>query len=954
MNSKRIDGFIIMLLAFMVLLGLLFVYLLKIESDVKHYNSYRDSIEKLKILDKEFDNFMLQKLSFINYDIITAQMDNFDTVLGALEAGGLGEEFGSGIEEKLEQVRLQYSEKRDPIEHFKSSNATIVNSIHYIFDLRKTLLLDGRVDQEIQKLLDKILFHFLQAFIYIYEDYDRLSGELEQLATHAQKLENKNLDYFYTQSRIILADIKELEQASSAVKTIHLFRTLETFQVALDRAYETKLLKEKLIALLFFLFSFVMLLTLFRMYKRSLKTKQELSAFKFAVEHSDNSIVMTDRDRQIVYVNDVFEKDTGYRKEEVLGKNPKILKSNLTPQKYYDQMNEVLDRGEKWEGEFINQRKDGSIFYEKASIVPVIINDTLVNYLAIKLDITDYILQEEKLKLSATAFENTQESIMITDENETILSVNKAFEAMTGYTEEEALGKTPKILRSNRHDETFYNTLWNSVMENGSWKGKIFDRTKAGDVIPTWLSITAIKNDEGKVTNYIAIHTNLEEIVKSQERADYLAYHDSLTDLPNRINFEEHLQYLLKVSKRNKSTLAVLFIDLDRFKVINDTLGHHVGDGMLQTIAERVKKTLRDADMLARIGWDEFVIVLDTIDHESDAAHVCEKVLAAIAQPIEVDNYTLNTTASIGVALYPDDGDDVNTIIKHADSAMYHAKDKGKNNYQFYTEKLSVDVHNRLEMEQTLRHAIDEDELFLLFQPQYELATKRVIGAEALLRWESKILGNISPADFIPVAEDTGDIIAIGQFVFESACKALVDFREAGLDIETIAINVSSVQFRQKDLLQNFKAIIDKYGISPQCIELEITERYIMEFTTGNMTVLEKFRKFGFKISIDDFGTGYSSMSYLKKLPLDTIKVDKSFVDDIPHDINDVEITKAIIALSKSLGYSVIAEGIENREQEDFLLEHGCDIGQGYLFGRPVSGDELIAFIKERDANEDA
>ena len=449
---------------------------------------------------------------------------------------------------------------------------------------------------------------------------------------------------------------------------------------------------------------------------------------------------------------------------------------------------------------------------------------------------------------------------------------------------------------------------------------------------------------EKKNSELELINENLEE---QKSQIDFIAFHDHLTGLPNRRNLQEKLEHAITIAKRNDIKIYVLFIDLDRFKIVNDTLGHHIGDEMLKIIAKRIKSVLRESDILVREGGDEFVVLIENVKSENDVAIVAEKILFTVKEPIEIKEYNLTTTASIGISVYPDDGKDTDTIIKNADSAMYLAKDKGKNNYQYYTKKLSEKVQKRLDIEHELRHAIDKNELSLVYQPQYDISTKQVVSAEALLRWNSTRLGVITPDEFIPIAEDSGLIIDIGLWVFKEACKALKEWRERGLDIKSMAVNVSSVQFNQKDVVKSFKHIIDKLGIEASDIEIEITERYIMQHTKENTSILNDLQNTGFKISVDDFGTGYSSMSYLKKLPLDTIKIDKSFIDDIPNDQNDVAITKAIIALSKSLGYKIIAEGIEEEEQEQFLQKEGCHKGQGYLFSKPLKSEDFILFLDE-------
>ncbi len=438
------------------------------------------------------------------------------------------------------------------------------------------------------------------------------------------------------------------------------------------------------------------------------------------------------------------------------------------------------------------------------------------------------------------------------------------------------------------------------------------------------------------------------ELEAQKQQMNFIAYHDTLTGLPNRGSFREKLEHAIGIAKRNERSIAILFVDLDRFKIVNDTLGHHIGDEMLKELAVRIRRTLRDTDTLSRIGGDEFTVLIETLRHPDEVAFVAEHILEVIQQPVHIGSYELGTTASIGIALYPEDGSDANSLIKNADSAMYLAKSEGKNSYRYYTKKLSDDVHRRMQIEHDLRSAIEKNELSLLFQPQYDLQTQQVVAAEALVRWRHGD-GLIPPSEFIPIAEDSGIIVAIGEWVFTTACREFMAWKREGLPVKTIAINVSSVQFNQPNIVERFKAMVDEVGIDPQSVEIELTERYIMEHTQQNQTILDRLRRIGFRISVDDFGTGYSSMSYLKTLPLDTIKIDKSFIDEIPYDKNDVAITRAILALAKSLGYTVVAEGIEYGEQEQFLREHGCHYGQGYLFSRPLETQAFAAFLKERE-----
>lgn len=437
------------------------------------------------------------------------------------------------------------------------------------------------------------------------------------------------------------------------------------------------------------------------------------------------------------------------------------------------------------------------------------------------------------------------------------------------------------------------------------------------------------------------------KILRNKKEVYYLAYHDTLTKLPNRTEFERYINILIVKPKKERKDFVLFFIDLDRFKVINDTLGHDIGDGMLIVLAQRICKVLGEKNMLARIGGDEFVAIIERKKDIKNIEKLVTDIAASIRTPIQIREYNLNTTASIGIAKYPQDGYDKNTLLKHADSAMYHAKDKGRDTYAFYTEQLSIDIQRRLELEQELVHALKKKEFSVYYQPQYRLATGDITGVEALVRWNSELLGAVSPEEFISVAEDTGLIVELGYYIFEVACGTYVEWTEQGIDINSMAINISSVQLRQPDAFFQFKKIIDSTGIDAKHIEIELTERYIMEYTIEKLTILDDLRDLGCRISIDDFGTGYSSMSYLRSLSIDTIKIDKSFIADLPDNQHDAEVSKAIVVLSQSLGYEVIAEGIETLEQEALLESYNCDMGQGYYFAKPMSGDDIIAFYHQ-------
>ncbi len=942
--QKRTDRFSLLLSFFFLLLLGLAGYLVKINQDIKNYTEYHHTFDEMRTLDYKLDNCFSQLYRYIDYDKTAMIEKKFESALAILQRKNGKLAYGKAVQTRIADIAQAYAKKKIYFEDFKALNARVTNSLHFLYDMRKTLEKTLKEGSYQAVLADKIFFGISQIVMNIPSNVKKISQQLEMLS---QTQTNRHLGYFIQHSRQFLNAVAKLKKVQKGAKKIPLRQKINLLLDDLTQKYEKDRRYQEDIAFGFFSFAFVILILLIFSYRRIRQNTRELQAFRYAIENSDNAIVLTDPQKRIEYVNEAFEKHSGYRKEEVIGKDPNILKSGLMPREVYDDMNETIGREEIWQGELINRRKDGSILYEKTSIVPVIIEGEVVQYLAVKLDITDYKEQQQRLKQAATVYRTMGDGVLITDKEKRILSVNPAFVNIFGYTEEELIGRKPMVIKTLEEDAYFYRQMWNRLLTKDRWSGKLYNQAKDGTVLPIWLTLTVVRDEKGEIENFIAIYTDLQEIIATQERAEFLAYHDSLTRLPNRAYFDLRIEDFLSFADALNEKVAIFFIDLDRFKVINDTLGHSIGDIMLKELSKRIRDVLDDNMLFARIGGDEFVIMARLKEERKEAAAIAETVLFLIREPVQVSNYTLNTTASIGIVIYPDDTKNKFDIVKFADSAMYAAKEYGKDNYQFYSKQLSQNVQLRLDMEQEMLHAIEHNEFSLVFQPQYDLRTYKIVGTEVLLRWKNRKLGTVSPDAFISIAEETGMIVRLGYYVLEQACLAQARILQMGFTLETVAVNVSAVQFRDESFIENLKQILKRTGIPASMLEIEITERFIMEYSTTNMTILEELRGLGCRISIDDFGTGYSSMSYMKALPLDTIKIDRSFITELPYDMHDVEVCKAIIALSKSLGYQVVAEGIENIEQERFLKENGCDVGQGYYFARPMPEKELVAFLRK-------
>lgn len=569
--------------------------------------------------------------------------------------------------------------------------------------------------------------------------------------------------------------------------------------------------------------------------------------------------------------------------------------------------------------------------------------------LEIGASIIGIVLEQNKaqalLRLSSQVFDGSSEAIMITDTEQRIVTVNRAFTKVTQYTADEIFGQTPAYLSSGYHDKTFYQNMWQSLKTFGHWQGEISNRRKDGEIYPEWLNIASVHDNTGTLTNYIAMFSDISDIKKAEAQIEFLAYRDALTGLPNYQLLRDHLKLAIPYAERSKAKVALLYLDLDNFKIVNDTLGHAIGDTLLKRVALRLRECVTDTDTISRQGGDEFLIMLTDVYNGDDIANIANKILSQLAEPFSIDQHELTASLSIGIAVYPDDGENFEILLKKADTAVFQAKQAGRDTYRFYTDKMNVDAAEHLSMRSGLGRAIARNELVLYYQPQIDLNSGKVIGSEALIRWNHAELGLVAPGRFIPMAEDSGLIIPIGGWVLHEACRQAMAWQKAGLPEIVIAVNLSALQFRRGNLEQTVISALTQSGLDPRFLELEITESLLIQDAESTLAIVKRLKTLGIKFSIDDFGTGYSSLAYLKRLHVDKIKIDQSFVRNLASDPEDAAIVHAIVQMARSLNLKTIAEGVEEENLIEHLKRYHCDEAQGYHFARPMPSDDFARYL---------
>jgi len=693
--------------------------------------------------------------------------------------------------------------------------------------------------------------------------------------------------------------------------------------------------------------------------ERNKKLTQTQQKFKARNSHLENllnsplniSIIVTDLRFNIVYINQDSCKVFQVEKSEFI-KRPidQLFKSDSIHEQSLQKIrDEVAEKGEYW---FIHLRNiNQCIHHIESRLTPIIENEKLTGYTLVSQDITDKLHTEKRLLLATHVFECAIEGIMVTDTAGTIQLVNPAFTDITGYPAAEAIGNNPRMLQSNRQPPEFYHDMWETIINTGRWQGEIWNRRKNGEVYPQRLAISSVKDLNGKVIQYTSVFYDITDIKEKEEKINHRAYHDPLTELPNRLLFKDRLEQAITRAKRNGNSLSIMFIDIDNFKRLNDTQGHHVGDQFLQQISINLRNLLRDQDTVSRFAGDEFTILLDDNNSVEHAVIVAQKILGLFDKPLQINSTEVYLGASIGIACYPSDGNNADTLLKNADTAMYHAKESGRNCFQIFETAMETRIKQRLTLETELRKALDNNQLHIHYQPIINLRNQSITSIEALLRWDNAD-SSIPPKDFIPIAEDSGLIIPIGEWVLRQTCQQMSTWKIDNVTDIAVSVNLSARQFREKDLLTTIERILEETKLKPEQLHLEITESSVMDDMGNSVATLNSLKKLGIRILLDDFGTGYSSLTCLKQFPVDVLKLDHTFIQNIDQDADTARLAAGIISMAKDMRLDVVAEGVENETQLEFLKEHGCDMVQGYLFHRPLTEENLKEVLHLQQARK--
>lgn len=936
----------LVVLMFLTLVATVAVIFQFFESEAEEINGLSDTTQQVlhvKQIDIKLNEVALKAASFklVQFDAIVKTVNELSTSLEALSAGvlNLQEQVNSALDQQIDGLSKVILHRIQTVEKLTSKVAIARNSSSFLLSsLGEQAHLYGiAVSPLALQALNAVQGYQAFPTPEHYEITHNILKRLEEEIQGKSNMQNVVLRHMHLSleaTQDISKFLKVLFVADSQDRVDLLLKTLHDIQNKRQNnsnRFRYVLLSVAIVILLALAYSMV------RWNQARNKSLQTSQLFKGAVESIAEGFAFFGPDDRLVFSNSTF-------KEMYHALGDKITKgTSLTDFEAAQAGGNVLIQS--------ILQADGSHLEEHKGGRWLLSSNTKMEHgghALVRIDLTEQKRIEEELSLSATVFQAAGEAMMVTDPQDRIQMVNPAFTTITGYAEDEVIGKTPEILNSGRHDHDFFRMMFQNLTKTGIWQGEIWNRRKNGEIFPEWLSITTIYDDEGEVKQRIGLFTDITSRKKSEERIHYQANYDSLTDLPNRNLFQDRLYQSINQARRGQKRIALLSMDLDNFKHINDTLGHLSGDGLLREIASRLRAFFRSSDTIARLSGDEFIIIFNDAAHNADLEQLLERLLKRLSEPYTISSKTVYTSVSIGVTFFPDDGNTVDTLLQNADAAMFKAKERGRNTYCFFTSEMNTRAQERHDLEIALHGALENSHFVLHYQPIIDPVSETVISTEALVRWVDPERGLIGPDKFIPVAEDTGLIVEMGKWILLQACRDAANwYHNEGIHVG-VSVNLSSRQFKRSDILQLVKDALAETGLPAQKLTLEITESLLVDDDSDVLQTLRAVRDLGVLLSIDDFGTGYSSLSYLKRFPITTLKIDRSFINGVLSNSEDAALTQAILSMAQGLNLKVIAEGVENAGQVAFLLERQCHMIQGFHYSRPLPVEKLLADFGDR------
>ncbi|MDD3482483.1 EAL domain-containing protein [Azovibrio restrictus] len=895
------------------------------------------------------DVLRLRHRQLLDYDSLSLSANQVDELLARLQV-----DFERlGLSEALHPAREEWGRKQQALDDFRRQNAVLVNSLYHFVNLTTQLHSDWDAGARVPVALLNSVTRDVLIFVNEQQTKDiflTLAG-LNRLEVESRSWPEPAA----TQGRLLAAHGKVIVNNHLPVQNLMHTISRSTFPQDMEQAYaeysrvyaraaaEAEHYRRLMAIFALFMIAAVVLIML-RLRHTARELTRSHSLLDNVADHLGEGILSFDGRGMLNFVNRRAETLLGRSEGELLGQGVAAILPEVGAQD--SSFRAALAAGRPFEGEEWLQRPDGELLPVAFLGGPLPRLDNSggpAGYVTSFRDVSAQRQAEARLRLAARVFDNLSEAMTITGPDGLIQSVNPAFTAITGYTEAEARGHTPgSLLGSGLHDREFYQGMWGALQAEGKWQGEIINRRKGGETYPEWLSITAVRDEAGQVLQYIALFSDISERKQAEAYIHHLAYHDPLTGLANRLLFHDRLDNAMHQAHRTRRPMAIMLLDLDRFKSINDSLGHAAGDVLLKSVSQRLSHLLREGDTLARLGGDEFALLLPEISSHADAASLASRMLGEFDTPFDLDGREVFTSTSIGIAVYPSDGESPEILLKNADVALYNAKDAGRSAFRFFLESDSENSLERLELETAMRHAVARDELRLYYQPQVDTRNGLILGVEALVRWQHPTRGLLLPDDFIPLAETTGYIDILGRWCLQTACRQLVAWQLAGLPIQRVAVNVSARQLRNPAFTEMVFDILKETGIHPRCLELELTESSLADDPDRTFSIFAQLRRKGIRIAIDDFGTGYSSLSYLSRFPVDVVKIDKSFVQGLGSESESRSVVQAVILLAHALSMETVAEGVETEIQRKRLAELDCDQLQGFLFARPCLPAQLI------------